>query len=138
MQWLVRREHSQQELSLKLKREGCDSKTVEALIASLQSSGAQSDRRYTEMYVRSRAGRGYGPVRIGHELKQSGVDDALIAEILYEDQIDWFVAATRVRHKKFGNSLPEDHVAEAKQKAFLQYRGFSFEHINESFNAIVE
>ena len=70
---MARREHSRLELQRKLKARGHDAAEVSGVLDELAERHLQSDERYVEVYVRSRAARGYGPQRIALELKQRGL-----------------------------------------------------------------
>ncbi len=124
---LVRREHSERELALKLARRDHNAVVVDAVLAQLVDDGYLSNARFAEMFVRSRHERGAGPQRIRAELRQRGVDDRLIEEAFRELDADWFEAARRQRDKRFGGSLPPDAQERARQMRFLQQRGFSGE-----------
>lgn len=132
--YLANREHSALELTRKLHKAGFDASEIEDTITQLQQAGLQSDQRYAESFVNSRANRGYGSVRIGMELKERGVSSDIITASLQQADIDWFALATEVRCKRFGEQSPEDFKSRAKQQRFLQYRGFTHEQITESFN----
>jgi len=132
--YLANREHSALELTHKLKKAGFAELEIEDTIAQLQKAGLQSDQRFAESFVSSRANRGYGSVRIKMELKERGVDSEIITYSLQQADIDWFALATEVRCKRFGEQSPEDYKSRAKQQRFLQYRGFTHEQITESFN----
>lgn len=132
--YLANREHSALELSRKLQKAGFETIEVEDTIAQLQQAGLQSDERFAESYVASRANRGYGSVRIGMELKERGVHSDITTSSLQQADIDWFALAVEVRCKRFGEQSPEDFKSRAKQQRFLQYRGFTHEQITESFN----
>lgn len=132
--YLANREHSALELSRKLQKAGFETIEVEDTITQLQQAGLQSDERFAESYVASRANRGYGSVRIGMELKERGVHSDITTSSLQQADIDWFALAVEVRCKRFGEQSPEDFKSRAKQQRFLQYRGFTHEQITESFN----
>lgn len=131
--YLANREHSALELSRKLQKAGFDQVEIEDTIAQLQQAGLQSDDRFAESFVSSRANRGYGSVRIGMELKERGVNSDIITQRLQQADIDWFALAIEVRCKRFGEHSPDDFKDRAKQQRFLQYRGFTHEQITESF-----
>ena len=76
--------------------------------------------------------RGFGPIRIGQELQERGVDDEVVAKYLLVNEEKWFLLSENTRIKKFGKILPEDFESKAKQMRFLQYRGFTVEQINRS------
>lgn len=123
---LNRREHSQRELQQKLAELGGSQDQIDAILAELSSQSWQDDRRFTEVFIRSSARKGQGPLNIQQELKQRGIlDKELIAELLAEH--DWFELAQHIRCRKFGEELPDDRKEQARQLRFLQYRGFSSE-----------
>jgi regulatory protein len=130
---LARREHSAQELARKLRTRGCDQVVVETVLARLEAERLQSDARYTEVYLRQRSEKGYGPQRIRAELQERGVDERLINEAMRqaedEGEVHWFERAASVYARKFGGRPVEDLKDRAKRQRFLQYRGFSHEQI---------
>lgn len=121
---LARREHSRVELATKLAARGHAPEEVAAALDSLARDGLQSDARYAEAYARSRAERGYGPLRIRAELRERGVDEAEIALALAGLEADWTAAAAAVRARRFGDALPEDPAGRARQGRWLRGRGF--------------
>lgn len=128
MRWLARREYSVHELEQRLRGKGYPSTGVSEVVEDLTSRGLVSDRRFAESLVRSRVERGYGPVKIAHELRGKGVDDALIDEVLADDGERWLEHLTAVWHKRFG-SPPENYQEWARQARKLQSRGFTAEQV---------
>ncbi len=130
---LARREHSVKELATKLISRGVVSELIESVITRLIDERLQSDERFAEVYLRQRSLKGYGPVRIGVELRERGVDDALISaqfrRVDDEGEIDWFERAATAYAKKYGGTPVADIKERAKRMRFLQYRGFSHEQI---------
>jgi regulatory protein len=120
---LARREHSRQELKRKLGARDFSADTIEATLAELTTSGALAEARFTESFVRTRAARGKGPVRIRFELAERGIAADDSAAVLDGEQ-DWHALARAVRVKRFGPTLPKDYKERARQARFLQYRGF--------------
>jgi regulatory protein len=102
---------------------------VENVVETLRHEGLQSDRRLAEVLIRSRAGRGQGPLKIKSELRAKGVADNTIAEAFEESGIDWFENVANVARKRFGDAPPADAKERAKRSRFLQQRGFSFDEI---------
>ena len=125
---LAGREHSAKELRRKLLAKGHAQpdieQVIEQVIGELQERGLQSDRRFTEMYVRSRVGRGYGPIRIRRDLYQRGLDDELIDAELTCPAEQWVELAISVRGKRFAGEQPIDRDAWNTQARFLARRGF--------------
>jgi regulatory protein len=126
---LARREHSGAELRAKLAAKGFPSDIIDDAVSDLYHSGWLSDERFVEAYIRVRADRGYGPVRIRAELKERGVDDALILDRLDARGPQWLQRLRGVWAKRFDGIRPQDFAARARQMRFLQARGFSAEQI---------
>lgn len=130
------REHARAELRQKLLNKQFPRDAIEQVLTQLQAENLQSDARFTESWIRSRANRGYGPLRIRYELQQHEIADHLLQEFLDTNDAQWNDAARQVRHKKFGDGLPRDLKQKAKQIRFLQYRGFNTTQIKYALMAL--
>ncbi len=86
------------------------------------------------MLIRARRRRGYGPVRIRGELREKGVVDEVIERWLDVGSHDWTEEVKRVRQRKYGAGMPKNMSERAKQARFLQYRGFTFDQIQQALN----
>lgn len=91
-----------------------------------------SDRRFAESYVADHRRR-EGAVKLTHALRQRGIADDLIAEVLSalntrHDDDSEVARARSVWRKKFATP-PGSQQERAKQMRFLQGRGFSIETI---------
>ena len=131
---LARREHSQVELRKKLCKAKFEIDEIDVVIQKLAQIDLQSDLRFAENYIHYRSQRGFGSQKIKFELNERGVDKQTINAVFEEEDIDWFFLAVMARNKRFGQKAPDDLKDRAKQQRFLQYRGFTHEQINESFN----
>lgn len=121
---LALREHSQLELKRKLLRLEPDENIVDAVLARMIETGLQSDQRFAESYIRSRAQR-FGAQRIARDLRQRGIADDLAAQAWASTGTDDEMArAVAVWQRKFG-SQPQSSSEWAKQARFLQGRGFA-------------
>lgn len=127
---LARREHSEGELRQKLLARDFDPGEVEAAVAALKAEGLQDDGRYAEAYVHQRVARGFGPVRIAHELRERGVTEALAEPLLAAP--DWRDRVGAARRKKFGEPAPQDLEERARQTRFLEHRGFTSSQIRHA------
>ncbi len=132
---LARREYATAELRLKLLGNGYRPESVDEMLAALTRQGLLSDGRFAEFFVRSRVEKGYGPVRIRHELRQRGIAEALIGECLAGYAAEWSSRAASARRKRFGAVLPERTKDKAQQSRFLQYRGFTPEQVRALLGA---
>lgn len=123
------REHSTKELSTKLSQRGHTSEDIAKTIAHLQDMNYLNDQRFAEVFVRSRASKPLGPLRIRQELAMKGIKENIASQALEECEADWFELARELKERKFGEQKYADFKEKAKQTRYLQYRGFSFEHI---------
>ena len=131
MDLLARREHARAELVSKLSRRFADHlELIEAEVDKLRAEGLQSDARLAESFVRYRASRGQGPVKIRAELRQRGVDEGLVDAAMEACDVDWFELAESVCRKRFGDLPAADIKERARRSRFLQGRGFTFDHIS--------
>jgi regulatory protein len=130
---LARREHSAQELAIKLKVRGYAADDVAQTLAALTAKSLLSDERFCETYVHHRIAKGYGPLRIRHELAQRGVAAQLIEQVLDRADVDWQQHLAGVRAAKFGSRMPAGFPEQSRQGRFLQQRGFSTGDIRRLF-----
>jgi regulatory protein len=126
---LSRRDHSTQELKIKLQQKGHELNDIQPALAELAAAGYLNESRYTENYIHWRSQKGYGPERIALELSSKGIADTMIADLLDFTDNAWLIKATEVKKKHFKNDTVTDFKAKAKQMRFLQYRGFTHEQI---------
>ena len=133
MDYLARREHSEQELARKLTGRGFAAGLVETAVAGLKTDGLLSDQRFAEAFVNSRFQRGSGPQKIQAELRERGIDTDLISLCIemYADQ--WRQRIREVREKKFGADLPGNFRERGRQMRFLRQRGFTADQISGVF-----
>ncbi|MEC7595978.1 MAG: regulatory protein RecX [Pseudomonadota bacterium] len=127
LKMLMRREHSKLELLKKLQVKGYDDDVISNSISRLAEEDYQSDARFAEDFILMRFNQGKGPVKIVSELKIKGVNSFDL------NPFDWFQSAKEIRQKKFGDAASLDYKEIAKQKRFLQSRGFNLDQINEAF-----
>ncbi len=131
MALLARRDFASQELAGKLRERGYEAVVIATLVAQLQESGALDDERFAGHFVAYHAGRGQGPTRISRELGDLGVTHALIDAAVAAGP-DWQALAREVRRRRFGPEAPQDWAEKSRQSRFLQYRGFSNDHIRHA------
>lgn len=124
MRLLAQREHSRRELQDKLRLRGFPSEEITQTLDRLRTQGLQSDSRFAENYIESRLRRGFGPVRIGVELRERGIEEGLISEqmAIYKEQ--WWEELQRVHQNKYGSAPAKSRNELAKRARFLEYRGF--------------
>ena len=120
-----RREHSRHELMEKLtKRYPETSPMIEEALDKLEINKILDDERFAEMYINSRARKGFGPKKIEMELNAKRVESTFISNAL-EAYETWLENARKELKKKSKDQKPTDYQSKMKQKKFLFMRGFS-------------
>jgi regulatory protein len=128
---LARRDFASGELAGRLQEAGYPAEAVALVIAALTADRILDDARFATQYVAYHAQRGQGPRRIAMDLTARGVAPVHIEAALAAGK-DWAALAREVRVRRFGLGLPETWAEKAKQGRFLQYRGFSSDHIRSA------
>ena len=131
---LARRDFAGAELRAKLCSRGFEDGAAGQVIAELAARGVLDDRRFAGNYVNWHAARGQGPIRIAAQLRSRGLPEGLIDAALASGP-DWQALARRARTARFGPQPPASWADRARQARFLQYRGFSSDHIRAATGA---
>ena len=121
LNFLARREHSRAELARKLFQHG-EVDEVNAVLDALEQESLLSNSRFAENLANARAGR-HGSLRLKADLRDKGVPEDVIADVIQDARVRDLPAAREVWSKKFG-CLPADAAERAKQMRFLASRGF--------------
>ena len=120
-----RREHSRHELMQKLNQRFPETMPIiEQVLDKLSINNILDDERFAEMYLNSRARKGFGPKKIEMELYSKKVDSAFVNSAI-EAYENWNENAANELQKKFKGNKPIDYQSKMKQKQFLYNRGFS-------------
>ena len=122
---LTRREHSRLELTRKLTARGVEAEAAEAAVEKLGQAGWQDDARFAESLVRTRAGAGYGPVRIHAELRTHRLAAEVVEAAMAGHEGDWTASARDLVSRRFGGDVGDDPVRRRKAAELLYRRGFS-------------
>jgi len=128
VRYLARREYGIEELRRKLVLRGAGPGIAQQVVCDCAEQGLVSDERFTEMYVRMRIRRLFGPLKIRGELCQRGIPEALIGAALQVDVETWYDAAARWAGRRIHGEL--DFAQKAKFHRKLMSRGFSYEQAN--------
>ena len=125
------RDHGTGELESKLRERGFESAAASAVVGELGGLGLLDDRRYAESFVRLHAERGHGPLRIAADLRARKLPAEVIQAALATVS-SWAAVAQAARIRRFGRPVPGTRAEKARQARFLQYRGFSSDHIGSA------
>ena len=134
VRYLTRREYGIEELRRKLIQRGSDTAIAEQVVTDLAGQNLVSDQRFTEMYVRTRMRRLFGPLKIRGELRSLGISDFLIEEAMPVEQETWFDSALQWAEKRCHGVL--DYAGRAKIYRSLMNRGFSHEQANVALDRL--
>jgi regulatory protein len=125
---LARREHSRVELTHKLLKKAFSADLIETVLDQCVEKDWQSDLRFSESYVRTCIARGDGMLKIQMRLRDKGVSQAMIQQVVPMNPDFWQMQLTNKWSKK-RVSAKIDIKAHARNIRFLQSRGFTFEQI---------
>lgn len=132
MKLLARRDHSVNELALKLSPFYSEHEIEEVIERCLQENWL-NDARFATSYICSRSSSGYGPRRIAIELQQKGVASGIINQSLKEADIDWLVLLQRILERR--QPIPREPAERMKLQHMLLRRGFSPDLIQRCFSS---
>ena len=130
---LAARDFASGDLQEKLTAQGYAPDIAAQAVAELVEGGILNDARFAEHYVAYHANRGQGPIRISSDLKALGLPSDLI-ETALASHSSWSSLAREVRIRKFGLEAPSTWAGKGRQARFLQYRGFSSDHIRAALD----
>ena len=125
---LTRRDYAISEAEAKLIERGAPPEVAAAVVADFAARGYLNDGRYAEKYLGYAARTGHGPVRIVRDLRERGVSNEAIALAL-DHGPDWRALCEELRQRRFGPAAPASWAEKGRQARFLQYRGFSSDHM---------
>lgn len=125
---LARRDYATAEARERLIERGAAPELAAASIADFTAKGYLNDARFAEKYVNYAAQKGLGPRRIVQELRERGLANELIESALLQGP-DWRSLCENLRRRRFGAVPPRTWADKARQARFLQYRGFSSDHM---------
>jgi len=125
LRYLVRREHSRDELARKLAPHAASKEILEGTLNWLESTSKLSNQRFAEIRAHILA-RKYGAARIRQDLKSKGVSEEIAERTVAE--LDDVAKAKQILARKY--RVPATSREErAKRARFLQGRGFSYDTI---------
>jgi len=128
LRYLVRREHSREELARKLSPYAASAEILEGLLRELEGRKLLSNERFAEVRAHW-LGRKYGAARIRHDLRGKGIPEELAGRVaagLNEVEKAKGILARKYREPA---STREER---AKRARFLQGRGFSYDTIRSA------
>ena len=130
LRYLVRREHSRDELSRKLAPHAESHEILEGTLNWLESTNKLSNQRFAEVRAHQ-LGRKYGAARIRQDLKAKGIDDYPVSAA---GELERARAILARKYREPATSREE----RARRARFLQSRGFSYDTIRSALSVELE
>lgn len=133
------RPRSIQEIRQKLSKKGYEDIVIEIAIERMLDRKYLDDRAFARFWIESRnRSKPRGKRALSYELRNKGVSDAIIRELL-DDMVDESSGAYEAAQKRIRRMRGKTQY-EFKQKvgAFLQRRGFNYEAVNQALDTIIE
>ena len=127
---LARRDYPRAQLAQKLAQRECSPEVTAKVLDQFESDGYLSDRRFVEAQVRQRFEQGQGRRKIEYELRQKGVSNSLIEEMLSAAEVEPKQVALTYYRRRYGEVVAEDQKERAKRMRHMAGRGFGFDEIN--------
>ncbi|WP_172683889.1 regulatory protein RecX [Desulfosarcina cetonica] len=142
LRMLTRRDHTEQELGVKLRQKGFSHAVVAHVLKRCRELGYLNDARTAMLMADQLARRGYGPLRIRQTLTAKGLNDALIERALapWTDAAGQVQAARAQLEKRRVRLDREPDPWKRRQIAyrFLAGRGFPAEVIQQVMDDLGE
>ena len=137
IKFLSYRARSEAEVRSKLAQSGFSPKIIAATLAKLRSLKLLNDETFARSFAEARIeDRGYGPLRVEGELRQRGIEKALVGRLLDESfgRNGGKARAQALVEKRFGGKNLTDTKTLRRAAAFLQRRGYRDSVIAEVLN----
>ena len=135
LRYLVRREHSREELARKLAPHAESSEVLEGTLNWLESTNKLSNQRFAELRAHVLA-RKYGAAKIRQDLKSKGVPDEVVemsvSSVSHAGELE---RAREILRRKYrvDATTPQER---ARRARFLQSRGFSYDTIYQAVRSL--
>lgn len=115
-----------------LKQKGYLPSSIEYAINMLASYGYLDDKYFAECYIKSKPQK--GKLYLKNQLKQKGIADSVINEVLNDYQVDEDQIVSLA--KKFVKNKPKDIGTKQKLFRHLLSKGFEYDQINRVVNVV--
>lgn len=122
---LIRRRYTEKELVRKMTEKKYSPEEIEDVVLYLKENGSINDADYARRFTHdAMLLKGYGKLRVRRQLREKGIDDAVIDEVLFATDID---------EKDTILKFLEKHKEIEKESAIrrLMNRGFQYYDIEE-------
>ena len=98
---LSKRDYSESSLRKKLETKSNNSSLIDGVLLRVKDLGYISDSRYVQNFISSSVLKKRGPIWIRAKLREKGLSDSLVQEIIGDVSIDWESLAESLLHERF-------------------------------------
>ncbi len=138
LNYLAYRPRSGAELRRYLTKTHVSPEVSERVLERLSAAGLLDDEAFARYWVENRETfRPRGRRALRQELRQKGIDDALIAEILNELNEEESAKRAAIKQAPRYDNL-DDGVFRQKMYSFLRRRGFDYEVVRETISCLLQ
>ena len=125
------RNRSEKEIVNRLKGRKISKEVIEQVITKLKSLSLLDDRKFAESWIRERIRKGYGLLKIKSELKEKGIRQDLLEDLLEDFNKDEWVLLQikKLAQKKIKKYNKIDLNIKRKILSYLVRRGFPSEKV---------
>lgn len=137
LKYISFKRRTKKEIINKLEEKDFSGDIIERVTALFEKYGYIDDYAYAGAYLKDKFNlKGTGVKRIEYELKQRGVNEEIINKVIGENDFDETKKALYLVEKKYGCSLSLDIKEKRRIEGFLLRKGYSFETIQNVFEAL--
>lgn len=136
--FLAYRPRSTQEVRQNLEQKGTAPEVIDAALAKLTDMGHLDDLAFARYWVENRnTFKPLSPQALRYELRQKGIADAIIHEVLADLDVDYiaYQAALERAQRLHGTTR---HDFQEKIATFLQRRGFSYNQARDVIERLID
>lgn len=136
---LSRKPYSRKELADKLSQSGYDEAIVFEVAQELESLGYINDADYAALFLEHCTSKMWGKKKIRYEMKQKGLSDEIIAEVLGAlDDNDTEAEMTDMILARYRGEDMTDIKTKARITRYFASRGFDFAMIDKAIRKAIE
>lgn len=130
---------TEKEVTEKLKECEYSNDIIFRVIETMKKYNYINDKAYAKNFLTSKLNlKGYGIFKISFDLKQKGISDDIINDIIENTELNENKRALEVLEKKLRGKKISDYKEKQKLYNFLLRRGFSYDVIKEAINNFQE
>ena len=125
------RDRSERELVNRLRKKKVSKEVIEKVIAELKNLSLLDDRKFAKSWIQERIRKGYGLLKIKAELKEKGIDQDLLKDLLENlNKDEWVLPQIReLAQKRIKKYNKIDLNVKRKVFSYLVRRGFPYEKV---------